>query len=748
MEQTLAAIHQANPHRLPLTLELSCREKTVTLGVQLPADLTAIATRQLAAHYPDCSMEVVLQQDTDEQSDTSIWSLDLRLRPYIFPIRRYVQFEDALNRNSSDPLTGLLATLTPVGPGVSHSRIEMIVRPAARRRIKRARKAVRRLAASFFRAHPAMARSYALAYTSRLLPARFFTALLGAFATSHIFAAYETPRQSPSSHSHDREDDLQAAADKLSRHLFEVRLRVVVSASRHKARLARLQLRQMMGAFGQFTVPQRANFHPSRVRARRKLSSVGGQDGFLLSAEELATLWHPATATVKAPAIAVNQSREFEPPVTLPLPTRDSDLATLGRVEFRNRSEIFGIRLDDRRRHLAVIGKTGMGKTTLLQKLIASDIDGGRGVALVDPHGDLAETILDCVPSKRTNEVVVFDAGDRHFPLAFNPLACYNPEQKPLVASAVISAFKKLYGDSWGPRLEHIFRNALLALLEAPGASLLSLQRLLSEPVYRKTIAGRVTDPVVKMFWEREFAAWKPQYQSEATAPILNKVGQFLSQPILRAIVGQSHSRLDFRQIMDEGRILIVNLSKGKIGEDASNLLGSLVVSSMQLAAMSRADILEKDRRDFFLYVDEFQNFATESFATILSEARKYRLSLTIANQYLAQMDEATLDAVFGNVGSLLAFQVGARDAEVIAEQLGGDVNPHDLMALPKYTAYLRLLIDGMPSRPFSIQTLPLPRTNNARNHSDVIRRVSRHRYARPATEVEAEIRKAFAYAA
>ena len=371
--------------------------------------------------------------------------------------------------------------------------------------------------------------------------------------------------------------------------------------------------------------------------------------------------------------MAVNQSREFEPPVTLPLPTRQSGLAALGRVRFRHRTEVFGIRPDDRRRHLAVIGKTGMGKTTLLQKLIASDIDGGRGVALVDPHGDLAETILGCVPSKRTNEVVVFDARDRHYPVAFNPLACNNPEQRPLVASAVVSAFKKLYGDSWGPRLEHILRNALLALLEVPGTSLLSLQRLLSDPAYRKTIVGRVSDPVVRMFWEREFAGWKTQYQSEATAPILNKVGQFLSQPILRAIVGQSHSRLDFRRIMDEGRVLIVNLSKGRIGEDASNLLGSLLISSIQLAAMSRADMPEKERRDYFLYVDEFQNFATESFATILSEARKYRLSLTLANQYLAQMDEATLDAVFGNVGSLLVFQVGARDAEVITAQLGGE---------------------------------------------------------------------------
>jgi hypothetical protein len=371
-------------------------------------------------------------------------------------------------------------------------------------------------------------------------------------------------------------------------------------------------------------------------------------------------------------------------------------------------------------------------------------IRAGRGLALIDPHGDLAEAIIETVPGHRTNEVVLFDAGDRDYPLSYNVLSCKEADQRGLVASAVVSAFKKLYGDSWGPRLEHIFRNALLALLEVPGTSLLSLQRLLGDTQYRKDLTGRVHDPVVRTFWDREFATWKPQYRAEAVAPIQNKIGQFLSMPILRAIVGQSRSSLDLRRVMDDGQILIVNLSKGRIGEDGSTLLGSLLVSGIQLAAMSRADVPEKQRRDFSLYVDEFQNFATDSFATILSEARKYRLSLILANQYLAQMEEATAAAVFGNVGSLLVFQVGATDAEALAEQLGGDATPQDLMALPKYRAYARLLVDGMPSRPFSIETLPPPRHNEDRMRSEIIRRTSRHRYTRPAAQVEAEIREAF----
>jgi hypothetical protein len=381
-----------------------------------------------------------------------------------------------------------------------------------------------------------------------------------------------------------------------------------------------------------------------------------------------------------------------------------------------------------------------MGKTTLLHKLIASDIEAGRGLALLDPHGDLCDAILTGVPPRRTNQVVLFDVGDRAFPLAFNPLACRDEQQRPLVASGVVAAFKKLYGDSWGPRLEHILRNALLALLEVPGVSLLSLQRLLSDVAFRTMVTCRVRDPVVRTFWEDEFASWKPQYQAEAIAPIQNKVGQFLSHPILRAIVGQARTNLDLRRVMDERRILLVNLSKGKIGEDGSTLLGSLLVTGIQLAAMSRADVPEEDRGDFHLYVDEFHQFATESFATILSEARKFHLSLTVATQYLAQMDEATAAAVFGNVGSLLVFQVGASDAEALADQLGEGVTPQDLLALPRFTACVRLLIDGMPSRPFSMETLPPPAPRGHGTRAAIIRRASRHRYARPVEQVEREI--------
>jgi len=384
-----------------------------------------------------------------------------------------------------------------------------------------------------------------------------------------------------------------------------------------------------------------------------------------------------------------------------------------------------------------------MGKSTLLQRLIATDMIAGRGVALIDPHGDLAEDVLRAVPKRRTNEVVLVDAGDRNFPPSFEPLRCGQGLDTSLTASGVVGAFKKLYGDSWGPRLEYILRNAVLALLEVPGTSLLTMLRMLEDKRFREQLLQRVGDPLVRSFWLDEFPAKPVRFQEEAIAPIQNKVGQFLSSPLLRAIVGQTPGLIDLRRVMDEQQILIVNLSKGRTGEDASTLLGALLVTALQQAAMSRSDVPESQRTDFYLYVDEFQNFATDSFATILSEARKYGLNLTIANQYLDQIEDETRHAVFGNVGSLLCFQVGATDAEVLAEQLAGDLTPGDLIALPRYRAYCRLLIDGMPSKPFSMSTLP-PLRRRGEDRTSVIRRTSARRHARPREQIERELAEAW----
>ncbi|MCC7432052.1 type IV secretory system conjugative DNA transfer family protein [Candidatus Peregrinibacteria bacterium] len=400
----------------------------------------------------------------------------------------------------------------------------------------------------------------------------------------------------------------------------------------------------------------------------------------------------------------------------------------------------FGIKTLDRRRHMYIIGKTGMGKSVLLENMLYSDIQAGRGIAVVDPHGDLAESVINFVPSWRTNDVIIIDPSDREWPIAFNMLENIDPSLNTIVASGLVGIFKKIYADSWGPRLEHILRNTILSLLEYPNTTMLGIPRILQDWEFRKKVVRKIQDPLVKSFWMNEFEVMEPKNKIEAISPILNKVGQFLSSPIVRNILGQVNSKVDFRHAMDNKKIVIVNLSKGKIGEDNSSLLGSMIITKFQIDAMSRANIAEKDRVDFYLYVDEFQNFATDSFATILSEARKYKLNLTMANQYIAQMPEEVRDAVFGNVGSILSFQVGFDDAEYLSKQYGEEVLPNDLVNLNKYTAYMRLLNDGMPSKTFSLGTLPPPQFDIDPDRKEKVIRLARERYCSPRVVVEDKI--------
>ncbi|OGJ50364.1 hypothetical protein A2229_04380 [Candidatus Peregrinibacteria bacterium RIFOXYA2_FULL_33_7] len=420
----------------------------------------------------------------------------------------------------------------------------------------------------------------------------------------------------------------------------------------------------------------------------------------------------------------------------------EDEYTLLGKTNFRGIYNEFGIKKTDRRRHIYIIGKTGMGKSTLLENMIFSDIQRGRGLAVIDPHGDLAENIMNFIPPWRTNHVIVFDPSDRDFPVAFNMLENIDPQFNTIVCSGLIGIFKKIYADSWGPRLEHILRNTILSLLEYPNTTMLGITRMLQDSVFRKKVVAKLTDPIVRSFWENEFEKMQDKQKIEAISPILNKVGQFLSSPIIRNIVGQPKSSIDFRFAMDKNKIVIVNLSKGKIGEDVSSLLGSMIITKFQLDAMSRANIPEKDRKDFYLYVDEFQNFATDSFATILSEARKYRLNLTMANQYIAQMPDEVREAVFGNVGTTMAFQVGFTDAEFLSSQFSEEVTENDLISLSKYTAYTKLLVDGMPTKTFSFDTLSPPIHENDSDQINKIIKVAREKYAKPRDLVEDKIKR------
>jgi len=435
----------------------------------------------------------------------------------------------------------------------------------------------------------------------------------------------------------------------------------------------------------------------------------------------------------------VKQTSQDEQKQKIKSPEPEDEITYFAETNFRNQRIKFGIKKDDRRRHLYVIGKTGMGKTVLLENMTISDILAGNGVAVVDPHGEYAEKMLDFIPSNRINDVIFFNPQDIDYPISFNVMEKVPLEHRHLVASGLVGVFQKIWADSWGPRLEYVLRNAILALLEYPGSTLLGIMRMLVDKVYRKKVVSKLTDPVVKSFWVDEFSRYPDRFQSEAVAPIQNKVGQFLSSPLIRNIVGQTKSKIDLREVMDKQKILILNLSKGAIGEDASHLLGAMMITKIQLAAMSRVDMPESERKDFYLYVDEFQNFATESFANILSEARKYRLNLIMAHQYITQMNEVVRDAVFGNVGTLISFRIGAADAEFLEKEFEPVFTANDLVNLPKYNIYLKLMIDGITSDAFSAITLP-PFSKPKKSYREKIIRLSRERYSVSRKVIEEKI--------
>ena len=407
----------------------------------------------------------------------------------------------------------------------------------------------------------------------------------------------------------------------------------------------------------------------------------------------------------------------------------NNKVTPIGITNFRNQNKRFGIKEKDRMGHIYVIGKTGVGKSTLLLNMAISDIEKGNGLAVIDPHGDVSETLLDYIPKERIQDVIYFNPADTEHPIGFNPLHGIHPKYHHLVASGLISTFKKIWGESWGPRLEHILRFTLLSLLEYPDGTLLDIQPMLTNPDFRNHVLHYITDQFVLAFWHNEFEKYTPSLRSEAVAPIVNKTGLFLTSIPLRNIVRQKVRSFRMQQVLDEGKILIANLSKGKIGEDACTLIGSVLTTSISLAALYRAHQPEHTRKPFFLFVDEAHSFMSQSFADILSEARKYKLSLFLAHQYVEQLHEKIRSAIFGNVGTMISFRVGAVDAEYLAKEFHPVCNEWDIIYLPRYSMYLKLMIDGVTSQPFSAFTATL-KTKWASYKEEVIEQ-SRKRYGR-----------------
>ncbi len=423
----------------------------------------------------------------------------------------------------------------------------------------------------------------------------------------------------------------------------------------------------------------------------------------------------------------------------------------IGKSNFRGSEKIFGIKNKDRFQHMYIIGQTGTGKTSLIRNLAIQDIEAGRGLAVVDPHGEFVHSLLAAIPQDRLADVIYFNPIDTDFPMGFNILEVKNPDHKHLVSSGLMSIFTKIWANVWSARMEYILNNTVLALLDTPGSTLLGIPRMLVDKVYRQKIVDQCKDPVVRSYWINEYEQYQERFRTEAIAPIQNKVGQFLSTHLVRNIVGQPTSSLNIERIMNEGKILLVNVSKGLIGEDNSALLGAMLITKIQLSAMERVRIEhEEDRKDFFLYVDEFQNFATDSFASVLSEARKYKLGLVISHQYIGQLvsmqagggglSTKVRDAIFGNVGTMVCFRVGATDAEFLEVQYAPDLVAMDFVNLPNYNVYVRLMVDGFSSRPFSATTLPPIELETTPAQIANIIDNSRTNYGRSRKDVEQQI--------
>ena len=527
---------------------------------------------------------------------------------------------------------------------------------------------------------------------------------------------------------------------KSEHHPFEMEVRF--GSVSENAETAKSNLFALSKAFFQFNKTDYNGFTLERVKTGasffKEYQARHMTNPLMVSSHELATLFHFPNSD-HVPHVVHMLAKKHEPPKNLPT-NLASDISLFGKTNYHNTFQEFGIKREDRRRHLYAVGKSGTGKSKLLELLIKSDIEAGKGVGVLDPHGDLVDNILRFIPEHRMKDVVYFDPADTEFPIAFNPLEKVDEKFKMQITIGFIDIFKKLFGGNWSNRLEHVLRYTTLALLDSPNTTVLSIMKMLSDKNYRQKIIARIEDSVVKNFWVNEFAGWSEKFDAEAITPLLNKVGQLVSTNMIRNIIGQPKNTFQIRDIMDGEKILLMKVSKGLLGEENAGLLGSMIITKIYQAAMARANQREEDRKDFYFYVDEFQNFATDTFAEILSEARKYRLCLTIAHQYIGQLDEKVRKTVFGNVGSIVSFRVGAEDAVILAEEYTPIFGVRDIINLGVREFYLKMSIDGELTEAFSGRTLDIH--YNAKDLSREIIQSSRDKYCISREKVEEMLKK------
>jgi hypothetical protein len=664
-----------------ISFEIAVRKRRIGFYVWVPTYLKSFVEEQIYAQYPTVHISEVSDYALEGEGYETVLGADLKMSANdTLPIKTFQSFE-------VDPLAAITATLAKFEDN-EEAWIQMIIRPAAQNWHKKSEKYIAGLRGG--------------SSTS-------MTGFMNALWTP---PTAKTETSKPADYDQTR---ISGAEDKSQKLAFETVLKIVYRGHA-PVQQARLRLQSIVASYKQFNTTYLNGFETKQIREDVYAPAKYQQrqffhTGYTCNIEEAATLYHLPHTNVETPFILWATSQTAEPPANLPVVepgVMRTDVSPIATTNFRGHNTIYGMPRIDRGRHLYIIGQTGVGKSGLLELLTISDLYSQYGFAVVDPHGDYALNILRRVPAERANDVVYFNPADTEFPIAFNPMEVNDPKLKNHTCSELIGVLKRMF-ESWGPRLEYILRYSILALLDYPDATMLDITRILTDKKFRNEVLEHVQDPVVKNFWTVEFASWNDKFAAEAVAPVLNKVGAFTANPLVRNIIGQPKSGFNIRQIMDERKILIVNLSRGLVGEDNAALLGALLVTKVQMAAMSRADMPAEERAPFYLYVDEFQNFATDSFATILSEARKYGLNLTVANQYTAQMMDTVKDAVFGNVGSIIAFRMSADDARSMQRYFEPKFLEYDLIHMHNRNFAVSMTIEGEKVQAFSATSLNLP---------------------------------------
>ena len=688
-------------HRERISFEIAVLKKRIGFYVWVPEYLKSFVEEQIYAQYPTVNISEIPDFTMDEgQSFSTVLTTELKLSGNdALPIKTFQSFE-------VDPLAAITATLAKFEDN-EEAWIQLVVRPAAGNWHKKSETYISGM------------RTKSKAAGMGMLTA-FWSAPGAAKTEASKLTDYEQTRVS-------------AAEDKSQKIAFECALRIIYRGNL-PAHQARLRMQSIVASYKQFNTTYMNGFEQQKIANDPNIvdhyrARYYSKKSLILNIEEVATLYHLPHTNVDTPYILWALSQTAEPPANLPIVTDvyNPTISPVAITNFRGHNTMFGMTRADRGRHLYIIGQTGVGKSGMLELLTISDIYSPYGFAVIDPHGDYAISILKRMTAERAKDVIYFNPADTDFPIAFNPMEVPDPKLKNHTASELIGVLKRMF-ESWGPRLEYILRYSILALLDYPDATMLDITRILTDKKFRQDVLKYVDDPVVRNFWTIEFASWNDKFMAEAVAPVLNKVGAFTANPLVRNIIGQPKSSFNIRQIMDQRKILIVNLSRGLIGEDNAALLGALLVTKIQLGAMSRADIPADQRSPFYLYVDEFQNFATDSFATILSEARKYGLNLTVANQYIAQMSIEVKDAVFGNVGSIIAFRMGVDDARSMQRYFEPRFEEYDLVHMHNRHFVVSTTIEGEKIAAFSAISLNLPA--DGPDYSEAIIARSRSEYA------------------